>query len=311
MKTKAARGGVKSGPTRELIQTFSDRGWRNPDGSHVSDDGDWDKAEQTLWGRAGHIKWAGPRSIILNDGTRAPSIPWGEVPKDPTRIMYLMDKGDKYALKGLSLVRTCDFHTFDGGDHYCMNLLHWAVVPIEPGKDQFFSLVDMHPSSCWLWMGPRIKVAGKLVCVYRYGGREVRAVLQAHNYTYPDNPIPKSHTLRNHCGEERCVLPDHYTPVRVGGAVPGAGRKSKDYCKHGHPMDKSTMGSYYLDTNGHKHCRVCNNERQKAYRHRTDLARITEEDNLKKAFLLARARSHAAVGATSEEDPEYWTRLLS
>lgn len=322
----------KSSPAagiRNEAGAYIDNGWRLSDGS-IPREGQFNLPGmyRTDWGQANHFKWIGPRKLLRHDGTYGPSVRRGDGISDPARITYQASHG-RGSLNGRIIIRTCDFHTYEDGDHFCMNELHWTTAIEPPTEVDFWSLVDKTTSEGhWLWEGPVTTDGGRKRPVYRHHGRELSARALAYNYmasAADRKPLPKGYTLRRRqfCFEELCVNPAHMDLCHKGGSL-GGGRQKRLVC----PVHKTSLtdpGLAWVDRNGRGHCRACNTERNRNWRSRMAVEKIDDLPTTVGHPLHLGAPTVSGNGFHPDDDPgdfevsaedsetetaDYWLKLM-
>lgn len=133
-------------------------------------------------------------------------------------------------------------------------------------SERFWSKVKK-TSDCWLWTG---------CCNPQgYGWFYVtpRQKVKAHRWAYEEatGPIPEGLTLDHLCKVKHCVNPSHLEPVTFGenahrGETYLNGLRYKrgiTHCPLGHPYD---LINTRFDSNGHRHCRICDIARKRRAR---------------------------------------------
>ena len=77
----------------------------------------------------------------------------------------------------------------------------WRLFARFAANRRFWKQVDVRgPGECWCWRGP-IGPGG----VPEFGGRPAAT----HAYELARGPVPDRARVRQHCGDPRCMNPDH------------------------------------------------------------------------------------------------------
>lgn len=121
-------------------------------------------------------------------------------------------------------------------------------------------------NGCWLWQG----------CISdgRYGSLKYKGrIRRAHCVTYELSvgPVPDNLELDHTCKVTTCINPEHLEPVthkvnvQRGDLKHVSGKRyaAQTHCIHGHPYEPHNL---YLDKKGHKSCRTCARDRNRAAR---------------------------------------------
>lgn len=131
-------------------------------------------------------------------------------------------------------------------------------------EDRMFARVDTSGGldSCWPWMGQIDRQGYGRFNPHRQGVLAHRAM-----YEHANGPIPPGLTIDHLCRNPRCVNPLHLRAVTQGENVlapgsraPSAINRLKTHCPKGHPYSGANLK---LSRQGHRHCRVCENERSR------------------------------------------------
>jgi hypothetical protein len=137
-------------------------------------------------------------------------------------------------------------------------MLSWPVLNItqwEEGED-----------GCWNWKG---MVSDRGYGLVKIGGKKRKAHRVMWELTY--GPIPAGLEPHHKCENKRCVRPGHLELVTKEEHLDLSPRnitmqnRAKEECKNGHPFDEANT---LWRSNGARTCRICNNERVKAWRRR-------------------------------------------
>lgn len=129
---------------------------------------------------------------------------------------------------------------------------------------RLFEMVDK-TDSCWLFTG-RLTSCG--YGTIREGGRDSRRVM-AHRVSYELHvgPIPDGLVIDHLCRVRNCVNPNHLEPVTsrinvLRGLAPAAINARLTHCKKaGHPLTPDNLNG---DTPGHRRCKKCRSDYEKA-----------------------------------------------
>lgn len=145
--------------------------------------------------------------------------------------------------------------------------MHLAPILINNAAvARFWKYVEI-TDSCWLWRGPaitpkgyaRIRSAGRYVFVHRFSWR------------LANGPIPEGLTIDHLCRNRLCVNPAHLEPVTVRenlmrGNTHAAANIKKTHCPYDHPFSGANL---YINPQGKRFCRRCQNDAMKRYWRRT------------------------------------------
>ncbi len=129
------------------------------------------------------------------------------------------------------------------------------------------------PEECWEWTAHK-NFGG-------YGeikaGAPSRKSLMAHRVSYElaGKSIPDGLQLDHLCSNPGCVNPQHLEPVTcrenlMRGNTWAAHNASKTHCNHGHEF---SGGNLRIEPDGSRACRMCNKNRQYAWRQRQKVLR--------------------------------------
>lgn len=131
----------------------------------------------------------------------------------------------------------------------------------ESAVDRFAARIA-DDEGCWIWTGA-LNASG-------YGTfNPDRNKVYAHRWSYEHHvsPIPDGLDLDHLCRTPSCVNPWHLEPVtrRVNqrrGDTFAATYAATTHCVNGHAFDEAN--TYFRPDNGHRKCRACNTDRQRA-----------------------------------------------
>ncbi len=137
-----------------------------------------------------------------------------------------------------------------------------------PAIDRFMLKVRVQPDGCWLWTGATD--GGRYGRFVPHGGRPM---FTAHRWIYEQTvgPIPEGLELDHFkCERTLCVNPEHVRPTtRRENLLRSRGLPSvnlaKTHCKHGHEF---TPENTRRMPDGERRCKICEGDRQRAYRKR-------------------------------------------
>ena len=134
-----------------------------------------------------------------------------------------------------------------------------ALIGRDPHIDRLMAKVDRDPDTgCWLWTGALHKLGyGR----FRFRGRVVGPHQAA--YALSKGDVPPGAELDHKCRVRRCCNPDHLEPVTHVENMARGINATKTYCKHGHEF---TPENTYRSRDGRRHCRQCNQRRNRKYR---------------------------------------------
>ena len=118
-------------------------------------------------------------------------------------------------------------------------------------EERFWQKVEK-TETCWLWLG------AKNSCGYGYfrpGNRKV-PMTRAHTWAYEVlvGLVPNGLQLDHLCRVRSCVNPSHLEAVTGRENVLRSPHSHPTHCKHGHKFVEATT---YVDSQGHRHCRIC------------------------------------------------------
>jgi len=120
------------------------------------------------------------------------------------------------------------------------------------------SRVGIQSNGCWLWTGAVNNGYGR---AYRSG-----KLIYAHRAVYEEivGPIQDGLQLDHLCRQTLCVNPTHLEPVeRRENQRRGIKGVLTTHCPQGHPYSKDNT---LFRANGHRRCRTCHNDRERARR---------------------------------------------
>lgn len=129
-----------------------------------------------------------------------------------------------------------------------------------PIEERYWENVEFRATSkCWRWLGtirpdgrPQIGEGGK------YGKTKTAFRI---GYELAFGPIPEGMDLDHLCNNSWCVNPNHCWPVTPK-ENRGRREREKTHCPQGHEYNEKNT---YYRADGHRQCRVCANDRRKAY----------------------------------------------
>lgn len=136
-----------------------------------------------------------------------------------------------------------------------------------PLRERLMKYVRLE-GECWIWTGAKDPEGYGRVNFNGHANSEL-----AHRVAYREfvGPIPEGLELDHLCRNPSCINPKHLEPVTKSiNAKRGLTGKhlrdnrygrSKSHCPHGHPYD---LLNTYFDSKGHRFCRTCHREREKA-----------------------------------------------
>lgn len=123
--------------------------------------------------------------------------------------------------------------------------------------ERFWAKVDKRgPDECWNWTGSRAGNYG----TFRFDGTS-RGPYRF-SYSRFVGPIPDGLVIDHLCRNGMCVNPAHLEPVT---ASENERRKWGNKCKQGHEM---TEENAYVRSDGRRHCKICQRERERRYKRR-------------------------------------------
>lgn len=122
---------------------------------------------------------------------------------------------------------------------------------------------------CWIWQASIGRDGyGRF---YPGGGAPSGVMVKAHRFSYELHvgPIPHDLDMDHLCRNRACVNPSHLEPVTrrenlLRGDTFPARNIAKTHCPKGHPYDQ---GNTYVTKQGHRHCRTCHRDRERARWH--------------------------------------------
>ena len=163
----------------------------------------------------------------------------------------------------------------DLGQRFCSKRCASLTQPRKDLADRFWSKVTK-TESCWIWTGGRSGNGYGLFWTgnYRLNGSPIW--MMAHRFPYQDihGDVADGLELDHLCRVPLCVNPDHLEPVTHAvnmqrSPLMGSYGRNKVQCVHGHPFDDANT---YRWSNGHRACRTCHRERERARKKRLALA---------------------------------------
>jgi hypothetical protein len=138
--------------------------------------------------------------------------------------------------------------------------------------DRFWDRV-LIGDGCWEWQGA---TSGKGYGRVSVGGRKLSAHRVA--WTLWNGPITSGLFILHHCDNPPCVRPDHLfegthlvnmrdarSKGRLRITPVDNGNRTKTHCIRGHALDQANT---YVDSDGGRHCRICQKERTASRRQR-------------------------------------------
>ncbi len=137
-------------------------------------------------------------------------------------------------------------------------------------EERFWSKVErLGDNYCWIWQGTKMKNGyGQLRVGSKRDGSRRMELVHRFAYRHFKEPIPYSFQINHLCRNRACVNPnhlealsavEHYKQVRDHSKAVAATRRrqnAKTHCPYGHHYSKENT---YIDTNGWRSCRTCNN----------------------------------------------------
>jgi hypothetical protein len=134
--------------------------------------------------------------------------------------------------------------------------------------------VPFRGSPCWLWVG-RLDSDGYGWLPGRHGARSIAGPL-AHRFAYVvmrGQPLLPRMVIDHLCRQRSCVNPAHLRAVTnrenvveaPGSLSPSAANALKTHCQQGHEFTEENTKRTKA---GHRVCRTCEREYQKAYQRR-------------------------------------------
>lgn len=136
---------------------------------------------------------------------------------------------------------------------------HYVPYP-KNTMDHFWMKVDTgRKNDCWNWLGCLRNGYGCFQMDYRSD--------YSHRFAYEDKvgAIPEGLEIDHLCRNRRCCNPHHMEPVTraenvLRGFGLGALNKRKTHCHKGHHFDSANT---FMDSHGHRQCRICKRERER------------------------------------------------
>lgn len=130
---------------------------------------------------------------------------------------------------------------------------------IKMDKERFFQKV-LKTHSCWIWMA---SLDHRGYGRFKFNKKAVRA----HRFSFElfNGPIQECLTIDHVCRNKKCVNPDHLrTMTRAENASIGnKNREKPSQCQRGHEFSGKNL---YIDRNGHRKCKTCQNQSQNTRR---------------------------------------------
>lgn len=143
-------------------------------------------------------------------------------------------------------------------------------------RDVVVADVPFRGSPCWIWIGRRDE-DGYGWLPSRDNARDLAGPL-AHRFAfvqYLGKPLFDGDVLDHLCRQRSCVNPLHLRKCSVrentlapGSQAPSAANHRKTHCKRGHLFDHENTK---ITTKGHRVCRTCQREHERAYQRRRRL----------------------------------------
>lgn len=133
-------------------------------------------------------------------------------------------------------------------------------------KTGFYDRIEK-TSSCWNWLGPRMRSGyGRA----SFSGR--RGLAHRISYELLRAPVPSNLQIDHVCRNRLCVNPDHLCPMTRKenlrrGIGPTGIRHRQIACKYGHPFDEKNTR---IRKNGTRQCRRCSVRQVTEYRVRAN-----------------------------------------
>jgi len=129
--------------------------------------------------------------------------------------------------------------------------------PPAPLWERILERITLHPSGCWLWPKAKDKKGyGGIGTGSRLNGTQRSQQVHRVAYEVFVGPIPEGMTIDHTCETKLCVNPEHLEPVTNAENKRRGGDRMK-HCRRGH--ERNEMNTY-IQTNGHRQCRVCKRE---------------------------------------------------
>ena len=137
-------------------------------------------------------------------------------------------------------------------------------------EERFWEKVQKSADGCWLWTGTQ---NGRGYGSLHSGQRANRKTLKAHRYSYElhtGETVPSSMEVMHSCDNRLCVNPAHLSvgtkadnmrDMAAKGRVCTIGKSRVTHCHKGHEF---TPENTDITTQGHRRCRTCRLEQQRA-----------------------------------------------
>ena len=140
---------------------------------------------------------------------------------------------------------------------------------------RFASKIRFESSGCWIWQG--------YVSRKGYGHFSVgnpHRYIAAHRFAYilAKGRIPPQLQIDHVCRNRACVNSVHLDLVtnrenQARGTTPTSVRMRQTHCHRGHAFD---LFNTYIETNGHRRCRICKRAKESARRYRLRSSSLVE-----------------------------------